>query len=151
MPPRPLGIDDPGLDWSGARALVRADMNVPLEDGRITDDARIRASVPTLERLLAAGAGVAVCSHLGRPKGRRVEEVNAAFLAAAEEGPLAGILGYTEDPIVSRDIVGDSLSSLLDASLTMVNGTTVKLISWYDNEWGYSCRVVDLAERLLPS
>ena len=80
-----------------------------------------------------------------------VEEVNAAFLAAAEEGPLAGILGYTEDPIVSRDIVGDSLSSLLDASLTMVNGTTVKLISWYDNEWGYSCRVVDLAERLLPS
>ena len=80
-----------------------------------------------------------------------VEEVNAAFLAAAEEGPLAGILGYTEDPIVSRDIVGDSLSSLLDATLTMVNGTTVKLISWYDNEWGYSCRVVDLAERLLPS
>jgi len=80
-----------------------------------------------------------------------VEEVNAAFLAAAEEGPLAGILGYTEDPIVSRDIVGDSRSSLLDAGLTMVNGTTVKLISWYDNEWGYSCRVVDLAERVLPA
>jgi glyceraldehyde 3-phosphate dehydrogenase len=80
-----------------------------------------------------------------------VEEVNAAFLAAAEDGPLAGILGYTEDPIVSRDIVGDPRSSLLDASLTMVNGTTVKLISWYDNEWGYSCRVVDLAERVLPS
>jgi glyceraldehyde 3-phosphate dehydrogenase len=80
-----------------------------------------------------------------------VEEVNAAFLAAAEEGPLAGILGYTEDPIVSRDIVGDSRSSLLDAGLTMVNGTTVKLISWYDNEWGYSCRVVDLAERVLSS
>jgi glyceraldehyde 3-phosphate dehydrogenase len=80
-----------------------------------------------------------------------VEEVNAAFLAAAEDGPLAGILGYTEDPIVSRDIVGDPRSSLLDASLTMVNGTTVKLISWYDNEWAYSCRVVDLAERVLPS
>ena len=80
-----------------------------------------------------------------------VEEVNAAFLAAAEDGPLAGILGYTEDPIVSRDIVGDPRSSLLDATLTMVNGTTVKLISWYDNEWGYSCRVVDLAERVLPA
>jgi glyceraldehyde 3-phosphate dehydrogenase len=79
-----------------------------------------------------------------------VEEVNAAFLAAAEDGPLAGILGYTEDPIVSRDIVGDPRSSLLDATLTMVRGTTVKLISWYDNEWGYSCRVVDLAERVLP-
>ncbi len=79
------------------------------------------------------------------------DEVNDAFRAAADSGPLAGILGYTEDPIVSRDIVGDPRSSLLDASLTMVNGTTVKLISWYDNEWGYSCRVVELAERVLPS
>ena len=66
-----------------------------------------------------------------------------------ESGPLEGILGYTEDPIVSRDVVGDPRSSLLDASLTMVMGTTVKLISWYDNEWGYSCRVVDLAARVL--
>ena len=80
-----------------------------------------------------------------------VEEVNAAFLRAAESGPLEGILGYTEDPIVSRDIVGDPRSSLLDAALTMVNGTTVKLISWYDNEWGYSCRVAELAERVLPN
>jgi glyceraldehyde 3-phosphate dehydrogenase len=79
------------------------------------------------------------------------DEVNAAFRAAAESGPLAGILGYTEDPIVSRDIVGDPRSSLLDSALTMVHGTTVKLISWYDNEWGYSCRVVELAERVLPS
>ncbi|WP_217913176.1 type I glyceraldehyde-3-phosphate dehydrogenase [Miltoncostaea marina] len=77
------------------------------------------------------------------------DEVNAAFRAAAESGPLEGILGYTEDPIVSRDIVGDPRSSLVDGSLTMVNGTTVKVISWYDNEWGYSCRVVDLAERVL--
>ena len=76
MAPRPLGIDDPGVDWRGARVLVRSDLNVPLEDGRITDDARIVASVPTLERLLAAGAGVAVCSHLGRPKGARVPELS---------------------------------------------------------------------------
>jgi phosphoglycerate kinase len=74
--PRPLGIDDLGVDWRGARVLVRSDLNVPLEDGRITDDARIVASVPTLERLLAAGAGVAVCSHLGRPKGARVPELS---------------------------------------------------------------------------
>ena len=78
-----------------------------------------------------------------------VEEVNAAFLAASESGPLEGILGYTEDPIVSHDVVGDPRSSLLDAKLTMVMGTTVKLISWYDNEWAYSRRVVDLAARVL--
>lgn len=75
---RPLGLDDPGADWSGARVLVRADLNAPLDDGRITDDARIQASVPTIQRLLAAGAAVAVCSHLGRPKGQRVEELSLA-------------------------------------------------------------------------
>ncbi len=78
MASRLLGIDDPGVDWSGARVLVRSDLNVPLEDGRVTDDARIRASVPTLERLLQAGAGVAVCSHLGRPKGQRSAELSLA-------------------------------------------------------------------------
>lgn len=76
--PRPLGLDDPGADWNGARVLVRADLNVPLADGRITDDARITASVPTIRRLLDAGAGVAVCSHLGRPKGARVDELSLA-------------------------------------------------------------------------
>jgi glyceraldehyde 3-phosphate dehydrogenase len=77
------------------------------------------------------------------------DEVNAAFRAAAESGPLKGILGYTEDPIVSRDIVGDSRSSLVDGPLTMVSGTTVKVVSWYDNEWGYSCRLAELARRVL--
>jgi glyceraldehyde 3-phosphate dehydrogenase len=78
------------------------------------------------------------------------DEVNAAFRAASESGPLKGILGYTEDPIVSRDIVGDSRSSLVDGALTMVSGTTVKVVSWYDNEWGYSCRLAELAARVLP-
>ena len=86
---RLLGVDDPGVDWSGARVLVRADLNVPLDDGRVTDDARIRASVPTLEYLLEAGAGVAVCSHLGRPKGERRSELSLAP-AAARLGELMG-------------------------------------------------------------
>ena len=77
------------------------------------------------------------------------DEVNAAFRTAAESGPLVGILGYTEDPIVSRDIVGDPRSSLVDGALTMVNATTVKVVSWYDNEWGYSCRLAELARRVL--
>ena len=72
-----------------------------------------------------------------------VEEVNAAYKAAAE-GPLKGILSYTEDPIVSSDIVGDPHSSIFDAGLTKVIGDQVKIASWYDNEWGYSNRLVDL-------
>jgi glyceraldehyde 3-phosphate dehydrogenase len=74
-----------------------------------------------------------------------VEEVNAAYKAAAE-GPLKGILSYTEDPIVSSDIVGDPHSSIFDAGLTKVIGDQVKVASWYDNEWGYSNRLVDITE-----
>ncbi len=80
-----------------------------------------------------------------------VEEVNAAIKAAAE-GPMKGILAYVEDPIVSADIVGDSHSSLFDSKLTMVlggKGNLVKCVSWYDNEWGYSNRVKDLAKIML--
>lgn len=72
-----------------------------------------------------------------------VEAVNAAIKAAAE-GPLKGILSYTEDPIVSQDIVTDPHSSIFDAGLTKVIGDMVKVVSWYDNEWGYSSRLVDL-------
>ena len=74
-----------------------------------------------------------------------VEEINEAVKKAAE-GPLKGILGYTEEPIVSADIVTDDRSSIFDAGLTRVNGNQVKVCSWYDNEWGYSNRLVDLTE-----
>ncbi|MDT0164445.1 type I glyceraldehyde-3-phosphate dehydrogenase [Actinotalea sp. AC32] len=73
-----------------------------------------------------------------------VEEVNAAVKAAAESDELKGILVYTEDPIVSTDIVTDPASSIFDAGLTKVIGDQVKVVSWYDNEWGYSSRLVDL-------
>ena len=76
------------------------------------------------------------------------EEINAAFKNAAE-GPLKGILQYSEDPLVSTDIVGNPHSSIFDAPLTMVSGTMVKVVSWYDNEWGYSNRVVDLIEKAM--
>ena len=78
-----------------------------------------------------------------------VEEVNDAFKAAAA-GPLRGILAYTDEPIVSTDIVRNPHSSILDSELTLVmEGTMVKVISWYDNEWGYSSRVADVVQRLL--
>jgi len=73
-----------------------------------------------------------------------VEQINAAFKKAASSGPLKGVLKYTEDPIVSSDIVGDPHSSIFDAGLTMSMGKMVKVLSWYDNEWGYSNRLVDM-------
>lgn len=75
------------------------------------------------------------------------EDINSAMKRAAE-GPMKGILEYTEDPIVSVDIIHNPHSSIFDASATMVNGKTVKILAWYDNEWGYSCRVVDLVPML---
>jgi glyceraldehyde 3-phosphate dehydrogenase len=76
-----------------------------------------------------------------------VESVNAAMRAAAE-GPLKGIVRYTEDPIVSSDIVGDPHSVIVDGASTMVSGHMVKVFGWYDNEWGYSSRLVDLCRKL---
>jgi glyceraldehyde 3-phosphate dehydrogenase len=79
-----------------------------------------------------------------------VEEVNDAFRDAAEHGRLRDILSYSEEPIVSSDIVGSPFSSILDAQLTSVmDGTQVKVVAWYDNEWGYSSRLVDLAARVM--
>ncbi|CAN7353567.1 glyceraldehyde-3-phosphate dehydrogenase [Arthrobacter sp. Leaf337] len=75
-----------------------------------------------------------------------VEEVNAALKKASESDALQGFLTYTDEPIVSSDIVGDPASSIFDSGLTKVIGNQVKVVSWYDNEWGYSNRLVDLTE-----
>jgi len=75
-----------------------------------------------------------------------VDQIKAAYKAAAASGPLKGILAYTEDEIVSADIVTDAHSSIVDAGLIKVIGRTVKISSWYDNEWGYSNRLVELTE-----
>ena len=98
-------------------------MRVPTPNGSITD----------------------LVANVGRET--TVEEVNAAMKAAAE-GHMKGILEYTEDPIVSCDIIGNDHSSIFDSLSTMVNGNLVKVVSWYDNEWGYSCRVVDLVLKI---
>jgi len=101
----------------------------------------VRAPVPT---------GSVVDLTVEAERATTVEEVNAAMRAAAESGPLQGLLAYTEDPIVSTDIIKNPASSILDAQLTAVmDGTMVKLVSWYDNEWGYSNRIVELVQRLL--
>jgi glyceraldehyde 3-phosphate dehydrogenase len=101
----------------------------------------VRAPVPT-------GSVVDLTVEANRET--NVEEVNAALKAAADDGPLKGLMLYTEDPIVSSDIVKNPASSIVDSQLTAVmDGTMVKVVSWYDNEWGYSNRVADLVQRLL--
>ena len=99
-------------------------MRVPVPDGSVTD---------------------LVCV-LGREA--TAEEVNEAFRSVANTAGWSGILEYTEDPIVSSDIVGNSHSCIVDGLSTMAHGNQVKVIGWYDNEWGYSCRLVDLAEMM---
>jgi glyceraldehyde 3-phosphate dehydrogenase len=95
-------------------------MRVPVMDGSVTD----------------------LVVQVGREVS--VDEVNAAYRAAAD-GPLKGYLHYTSDPIVSSDIVGTPYSCIFDSELTMAIGDQVKVIGWYDNEWGYSSRLVDVA------
>ena len=81
-----------------------------------------------------------------------VAEVNAAMLAASESGPLEGILQYSTDPLVSTDIYKNPYSCIFDSQLTMVvDSRLVKVVSWYDNEWGYSNRLVDLTQRVLAT
>ncbi len=101
----------------------------------------VRAPVPT-------GSVVDLTVECERPTS--VEEINGALQAAAESGPLAGYMTYTEDPIVSTDIVGSNYSSIVDSKLTSVmDGTMLKVVSWYDNEWGYANRLVDLVQKVL--
>jgi glyceraldehyde 3-phosphate dehydrogenase len=100
------------------------------------DGYALRVPVPT-------GSATDLTATLGRET--TAEEVNAAIKAAAD-GPLKGILTYTEDPIVSADIVTDPASCIFDAGLTKVIGNQAKVVGWYDNEWGYSNRLVDLVK-----
>jgi glyceraldehyde 3-phosphate dehydrogenase len=113
---------------------------VPELDGKLNGIA-VRAPVIT-------GSVVDLVCEVSRPTS--AEEVNAAFAERSDSGSLEGILKYNEDPIVSTDIVTSSYSSVFDAPLTMViDEKLVKVVAWYDNEWGYSNRVVDLAQRVL--
>jgi glyceraldehyde 3-phosphate dehydrogenase len=113
---------------------------IPELDGKLNGIA-VRAPVIT-------GSVVDLVCGVGRATS--VDEVNEAFAAKADSGSLKGILKYNEDPIVSSDIVSSPYSSVFDSPLTMViDERLVKVVAWYDNEWGYSNRVVDLAQRVL--
>jgi glyceraldehyde 3-phosphate dehydrogenase len=93
------------------------------------------------------GSLVDLTAHVGRVV--TAEEVNALFAERADKDRFAGIVRYSDDPLVSTDIIGSSYSAIFDSELTMARDREVKVFAWYDNEWGYSCRLVDLAQRLL--
>src|SRR3954471_1056344 len=122
---------------SGAAKAVG--LVLPELDGKLNGTA-VRAPVPT---------GSLVDLVVNVSKETSIEDVNSAFEAAADTGDLEGILAYSDDPIVSSDIVESPYSAIFDAPLTMVTGKLVKVLAWYDNEWGYSNRVVDLTQRVL--
>jgi len=122
-----INIVPTGTGAARATSLVLESMKGKL------DGTSLRVPVPT-------GSIVDFTANLKKPA--TVAEINAAFKKAAASGPLKGVLRYTEDPIVSSDIVGDPHSSIFDAGLTMSLGRMVKVLSWYDNEWGYSNRLV---------
>jgi glyceraldehyde 3-phosphate dehydrogenase len=103
------------------------------------DGMSMRAPVPT-------GSIVDLVVQVARETSK--DEVNELFRAKADTGDLEGILQYSDEPLVSTDIVHSSYSSIFDSGLTMVNGDLVKVFSWYDNEWGYSCRLVDLVAKI---
>jgi glyceraldehyde 3-phosphate dehydrogenase len=111
---------------------------IPELQGKL-DGVAVRAPVPD-------GSIVDFVAQVGQDVS--VEEVNALFEQKADQGALAGILKFTDEPIVSSDVIGSSYSSIFDSQLTMTSGNLVKVFSWYDNEWGYSCRLVDLMPRL---
>ncbi|GAA2710393.1 MULTISPECIES: type I glyceraldehyde-3-phosphate dehydrogenase [Streptomyces] len=120
-----------------AKAIGRV---LPGLDGKLSGDS-IRVPVPV-------GSIVELNTHVAREVTR--SEVLAAYRAAAE-GPLAGILEYSEDELVSSDITGNPASSIFDSALTRVDGRHIKVVAWYDNEWGFSNRVVDTLELLAGS
>jgi glyceraldehyde 3-phosphate dehydrogenase len=111
---------------------------IPDLQGKV-DGISIRAPVPD-------GSVVDLVAHLESEVD--VGAVNAKFADIADKGVLEGILRYSDDPIVSTDVVGSDYSSIFDSELTMAKGNEVKVFGWYDNEWGYSCRLVDMVERL---
>jgi glyceraldehyde 3-phosphate dehydrogenase len=133
---RAAGINLIPTSTGAARAIG---LVIPELKGKV-DGISIRAPVPD-------GSVVDLVAHVKRDAD--VDAVNAKFAEVADKGDLKGILLYSDDPIVSTDVVGSSYSAIFDSELTMANGNEVKVFGWYDNEWGYSCRLAELVERLL--
>jgi glyceraldehyde 3-phosphate dehydrogenase len=145
-------LDFPHKDLRRARAaainLIPTSTGAAKAIGLVLPELAGKVDGISVRAPVATGSLTDLVVSLGRETS--VEEVNGAFRAAAA-GPLEGILQYSEDPIVSTDVNGSAYSCIFDSPLTMAHGSTVKVFGWYDNEWGYSCRLVELVPRLLAA
>jgi glyceraldehyde 3-phosphate dehydrogenase len=144
-------LDFPHKDLRRARAaainLIPTSTGAAKAIGLVLPDLQGKVDGVAVRAPVATGSLTDLVVTLGRSV--TVDEVNAAYEAAAS-GPLDGILQYSTDPIVSTDINESAYSCIYDSPLTMAHGNTVKVFGWYDNEWGYSCRMVDLVGKLVP-
>ena len=143
--------DAPHKDLRRARAaainLVPTSTGAAKAIGLVLPDLQGKLDGLSVRAPVATGSLTDLVVSLGRETSS--DEVHSAYRAAAD-GPLEGILQYSDHPLVSTDIVGNAYSCIYDSGLTMVHGRTVKVFGWYDNEWGYSSRLVDLIGKLLP-
>ena len=140
-------LDGPHKDPRRARAaavnIIPTTTGAARAVGEVLPAMKGRLDGVSLRVPVVDGSLVDLAVLLGREV--TVAEVNAAFEAAGTTGPLAGRLRYTTDPIVSSDVIGDSASCVFDSQLTQASGRLVKVFGWYDNEWGYTARLVDLS------
>ena len=143
-------LDFPHKDLRRARAaainLIPTSTGAAKAIGVVLPELQGKVDGISVRAPVATGSLTDLVVQLGRET--TVDEVNGAFRSASAAG-LAEILRYSEDPIVSTDIIGSAYSCTFDSELTMVHGSSVKIFGWYDNEWGYSCRLVDLIGKLL--
>jgi glyceraldehyde 3-phosphate dehydrogenase len=142
--------DAPHRDLRRARAaainLIPTSTGAAKAIGLVMPELQGKVDGISVRAPVATGSLTDLVVMLGRETS--VDEVNDAYRTAAG-GPLDGILRFSDDPLVSTDIIGSAYSCIFDSELTMVHGSTIKVFGWYDNEWGYSCRLVDVIAKLL--
>ena len=143
-------LDLPHSDMRRARAaainLIPTSTGAARAIGLVMPDLKGKLDGMAMRAPVPDGSVVDLVIQVGRDTS--AGEVNAIVAEKADTGALTGILEYTDEPIVSSDIVGSSYSCIFDSDLTMASGRMVKVFGWYDNEWGYSCRLVDLVSKM---
>jgi glyceraldehyde 3-phosphate dehydrogenase (phosphorylating) len=145
---RTLDLPHPDLRRARAAAinLIPTSTGAARAIGLVLPDLKGKVDGMSMRAPVPAGSIVDLVVQVARETGK--DEVNELFRSKADTGDLEGILEYSDEPLVSTDILHSSYSSIFDSELTMVNGNLVKVFSWYDNEWGYSCRLVDLVAKI---